>query len=223
MPTTSPHPEDYYRTSDKTERRRIQLVIVTEHRDRVAALVRRGVPKRLRAEACQVGALGLLVALEKYDPERSGPDRGKKSFWGFAFPYVREEIRVWLDHAAGWQNTKMSKAKRAEMEARGTAPKPVASMDADNSLGLTLHDFVKADVSVEGDVVDVEVARRLKLFAETLNAGEREVLFSDNEKTRSSRLHLILTERAAAFVKDGERWRSKTLTSFTASSSRRAG
>jgi hypothetical protein len=53
-------------------------------------------------EAVQVGLIGVLAALEKYDPSQAGDDRGAV-FWKFAAEHVRDEVREWTDRGVYWR------------------------------------------------------------------------------------------------------------------------
>jgi hypothetical protein len=59
----------------------------------------RGLPPRHKEEAAQLVALGVLVALEKYDPTLAGIDR-VNAFWVHAFGQVRKELVIWTDRVA---------------------------------------------------------------------------------------------------------------------------
>jgi hypothetical protein len=70
---------------------RIQRAMVFEYRSLVATLIRRrGVPEPLRDEAIQVGMLGVLVALERFNPDAGGTLRSA------AWAGARAEIDRWL-------------------------------------------------------------------------------------------------------------------------------
>ncbi|HXB26786.1 MAG TPA: hypothetical protein VNV25_18815 [Gemmatimonadaceae bacterium] len=90
----------------RSGQRQLQALVVAAHRAEVAAVVRKIVPSKHWEEAEQLGALGVLVALEKYDP-KTGSDR-VGGFWNFARRHVRREIRKWLDD--GERGTRTKKA-----------------------------------------------------------------------------------------------------------------
>jgi hypothetical protein len=72
------------------QRKVIQRNVVMSTRHQIARLVRELVPAReRRAEACQVGALGVLVALETFDPT------GDLSFDELAAVCAVREIQLW--------------------------------------------------------------------------------------------------------------------------------
>jgi len=203
----TPKPEAIYRqATSREERRRLQAAVITEQRPKFEAFVRRQVPSAHRQEGFQVAAIGILVALEKYDEEISGPDRGKKSFWGFAFPYVREELRRWMDHGVGWRNSKLSKSEKAALESRGGSTS-VTSLEFLSESGI---EFGTSDRAVDETAGDLEVLRRLQAFVSTLSVDEKELLFWRpgpgwsrlNSKNRA--LHCSLIERATAFVQGDE-------------------
>lgn len=206
---TENHPETLYRTAGAAERRRIQTEIVVSHHDRVRSLVRRYVPAGHREEGEQVAALGLLVALEKYDDAVSGPDRGKKSFWGFAFPYVRDELRAWLDVSVWWCKA-ANRGKSAKRRARADEIKKlrkIASLDKiEPHTEAPLIDRIQLPESdsVEDLAGEVESLRLLRAFCETLSADEARILLSEHVQVQGSRHHLSLVERATAFVRGNE-------------------
>jgi DNA-directed RNA polymerase specialized sigma subunit len=71
-------------------KRQIQTFAVDVSRPLVAEIIRKVVPSpRRRREAEQVGALGVLVALESYAPGAG------TSFHRHAAPYVRRELARW--------------------------------------------------------------------------------------------------------------------------------
>jgi len=81
----------------RSERRHLQASVVAANRENVAALVRRTVAPRHREEAEQVGAIGILVALEKHDPS------GRVPFRRLALQHARGEIQAWMDHGVFWR------------------------------------------------------------------------------------------------------------------------
>src|SRR5262249_27342516 len=78
-------------------RREIQAATVNECRPLVARIAEELVPPRLQQEARQLGCIGVLVALEKFDPS-SGV-----AFEQLASTEARSEIRRWLDTGACWR------------------------------------------------------------------------------------------------------------------------
>lgn len=82
-----------YRTAKSIERRRIQVEIVRACRPFLAWLAR-GLAPDDAPDAEKVGVVGVLIALEKYDPARG-------AFWPFARPFVRDEIERWLSEPEG--------------------------------------------------------------------------------------------------------------------------
>src|SRR5580693_1631945 len=97
-------PEDQYKqAASQAERTRLQTAVLMAYRTHVAGFVRRFVHNPAhRPEAEQVGLLGLLVALEKYDPSLLGADRGAR-FWSFATLHVRYEVQRWMDVGVHWR------------------------------------------------------------------------------------------------------------------------
>lgn len=192
-------PEDDYRSGTPAERRRIRAQVLAACAGERRNLIWR-LPVWHREEAAQVAALGVLVALEKYDANISGPDRGKKRFWNYAFVHVREELRTWADRALGWQNTKMNAARRAAREAKGqTTVGRMLSLELELELDAR-PDLLVADDTPEGLASDLEAAAALNEFLTTLSAEEKRTLLSENENVRKSRLHVSLRERAAAVL-----------------------
>jgi hypothetical protein len=85
-------PEENYRsTTDTATRRRLQAAVVAAQRSRVAEAAREMVPPEHRAEAEQVGLIGVLLALEEHAPETGRPFRLG------ALDMAKAEIRAWLD------------------------------------------------------------------------------------------------------------------------------
>jgi DNA-directed RNA polymerase specialized sigma subunit len=75
---------------ERHERQRLRLEVTLACRAHLEWLARTLAPgNELDAEV--IGAIGVIVALEKYDAERDG------AFWPFARPFVCDEIRRWLD------------------------------------------------------------------------------------------------------------------------------
>ncbi len=81
--------ESYRNTSDPRDRRLIQSAAVLQCRPYVSRLVRRTFAPRRQMEAEQVGVIGVLVALENFDPRR-GP-----SFRALVHRHVRQELDRW--------------------------------------------------------------------------------------------------------------------------------
>jgi DNA-directed RNA polymerase specialized sigma subunit len=76
-----------YRSASPSEKKKLQIAAVREF-EPLAQLVARSHPRR-RTEAAQLARLGVLVALEKFDPSRGVP------FERLAARYARSEIRRW--------------------------------------------------------------------------------------------------------------------------------
>jgi DNA-directed RNA polymerase specialized sigma subunit len=79
-----------YHAATRIERREIQADTIRQYRGRIAAVARALAKPSDWEGAEEVGAIGLLVALEQYE----GP---ADDFWRFAVVFVRDEIRLWLD------------------------------------------------------------------------------------------------------------------------------
>lgn len=183
----------YRATTDPLERRRIQAEVVEAYRPRVANLVRclfRRNPEHWR-EAEQVGLIGLLTALEKYDPDLlTGEDQGNR-FWYLAYYYVKNEIRAWRDVGVNWAKDHRHGACNENITRQ-------TRVSYDDSLYETEP---SKEPTVEEQVVESEVKARLRAFAATLSAIDREILFSENSQRVRSRRYLSLVERATAFVR----------------------
>ncbi|HZU85615.1 MAG TPA: hypothetical protein VE987_21955 [Polyangiaceae bacterium] len=74
---------------------RIRAAIVAEWRPRIEALVA-GLPEAQRAEAAQVALIGVLVALERWEPGRS--------FEPAAWMQIAEELRLWSRATKAWRH-----------------------------------------------------------------------------------------------------------------------
>jgi hypothetical protein len=198
-------PEEQYRhTTDKAARRRIQAEILDKYRPHVRWFVRKTIGPQHREEAEQVGCIGLLVALERYEPAKLGVDLGG-AFWFFAARCVRDEIRRWEDVGVYWRKRRGAKSAVARLQ------RHQASIDAERPDGRTMHDELTEGFTVEDLVADVEHRRLFARFVATLTDAEREIIFSENGRTLGSRAHLSLIERARAFVtgaRDGDEDRS---------------
>lgn len=206
----------YKGTTDLVARRRIQAQVVEAYRAHVASYVRKHVAQAHSKEAEQVGVIGVLVALEKYDAGivcAVGGDRGA-AFWNFARMYVRDEIRRWLDVGVFWcksSNRGASDARRESAKMR-TAQRTVESMDEPvGERETTLHDrIVDGETTVEDLVATAESRARLDQFLFTLTEADRHLLLCDkrdrgNANSVRSRHHLFLVGRATAFVRGKRR------------------
>ncbi len=197
----SPSNYENYRTASETERKRIRAAVVVECREKVGAFVRRILPREHHEEAIQCGIIGLLVALDKYDDAIAGPDLGKKSFWGYAFPFVQNEISNWVDRGIHWR-PRARNARNSTAEAK--AQRRQLSMDAvQEVLGtdMTLHDLFSDDKPNAEEIVgEFEASVLLNEFTETLTNEDRKLLFTkETGRPRSSR-YLSLVGRAKAAV-----------------------
>ena len=98
-----PAAEDRYKTASKTERKRLAAEVLQKYRPRLEKIVRaklRDLPEHW-AEGDQVAALGLLVALERFDCEIAAY-RGS-TFWTFAFWPIQHELEAWLSASIFWR------------------------------------------------------------------------------------------------------------------------
>jgi hypothetical protein len=202
------NPEELYKkTTDQTARRRLQTAVVLAFRDRIAALVRGLAPREHRAEAEQVGALGVLVALEKYDPGRKEyePEKGSY-FWNFARSIVLDEIQRWMDQGVYWRksaNRGKSPERVAQREA-AQSQRHVASLDAETAI-------VPMDPSptVEELLGNAEGEALVRQFAATLTPDDRHLLLCEkrergNPNSPRLRHYQSLVERLTAFVKGSD-------------------
>lgn len=208
----SPRPEDAYKaTTDRAERRRLQAKVVELYRLRVVALAHRAVPREYWREAEQVGLIGLLVALEKFDPE------GKHDFWYLASTAVRDEIRTWRDTGIYWRkDTNRGKsparvAARQEAQRQGQHESADTTRDRGSDLGsISIKDaYFDSSAPTPEDLYANEEARRLcAAFLSTLNDEDRAALFAPKNPR-----HRSLIERARAFVRGSDdEWTSKRCT-----------
>ena len=188
-------PYTYLDAKDPRERKLIAAAVVAANKTRVASLVRRLVrsPDHWR-EAEQVGAVGILVALEKYDPTLVGEDRGA-AFWNFARQWVIHEIQTYLGNSVFWRkapNRGRSEARKKQAEA---VVRVHESIDLVNEPACT-------SPSQEERLGREEQRALLRLFASTLSARDRAVLYSTNSQRVRSRHYLDLVERATTFVSE---------------------
>ena len=188
-------PEDRYRqATSQDERKRIQTEVVKAYRAHVASAARRYVAPEHRADAEQAGALGVLVALEKYDPSRLGAhrvggDRGG-AFWFFAATHVRNEIQKWKDVGVSWRPRSRKKVASEEHALH------MVHFSMENT-----KDLPSDEPTVEELLIDVETEQRLVRFAASLTVDDLAVLFSQSGRCKASRRYLSLVERAKAFIK----------------------
>lgn len=183
-------PEREYRTaSTPDECRKIQAKVIKAYARRVASFVRRRVPREDREEGEQVGAIGVMLALEKYDPARGVP------FWGFARNYVLHEIQRWREVAA-------PRSHDAKRDAHIIRQIPVRLDDVS-------HLIVEA-LTAEEIVSEAELLSRVKAFVQSLSREDAALLLCEKRERKEggvasgnnarSRGYLSLVERARAFV-----------------------
>lgn len=203
-PTTTAPEETYKTATTPAARRRIQTAVVIAYREKIQGAVRRLLPRSPQhwEEACQVGALGLLVALEKYQPK---PGAKPWAFWRFACLPVMSEIREWMGVGVYWRKP-ANRGKSPERAAQRVAAKLQelhGSLDAEiRGTAETLHDRVFDEVSPlqEALVGDAEAAARLATFVRTIAPEDAAVLLTEDHRQVNSRHHKALVERARAFV-----------------------
>ena len=85
-------PEDQYARKRSSASRQ---AVVEKYSPHVANFCRQYCPGH-QQEGFQAGIVGLLVALEKFDPSRG-------YFWPFAKLVVRSEIQKWMEFGVNWQ------------------------------------------------------------------------------------------------------------------------
>jgi DNA-directed RNA polymerase specialized sigma subunit len=86
--------ERYRALTSKTERQILQMAVVSTYGPAVDDLVAKVVPAEHREEATAAGLLGLLIALEKYDPTAGVP------FEATAMHWAQYELGRWLEALA---------------------------------------------------------------------------------------------------------------------------
>jgi DNA-directed RNA polymerase specialized sigma subunit len=190
-----------YRDASPLKRRQIQTEVVSTYRPHVARMVRGTVAPRHREEAEQVGLIGLLVGLERFDPERAtGPDVGA-AFWTFARGHVKDEIQKWMDHGVYWRPRRARKTVDEEVM---KAHRRHVYVDDIGQLAAEILD-------VETQVANAEGLRLVGEFLRTLSDDERHLLLCEKRSRGPSadspyaRRCRALFERATKAVKGGEK------------------
>jgi DNA-directed RNA polymerase specialized sigma subunit len=176
-------PEDLYPTVHPAAKQRFRIEVVAKYAPLAAAYVRRYFAPEHRAEAEQVAAIGILVALEKWDPTR--PRVNEDAFWGFATLYVRDELRKWADVGIRWR--KSAKSKKRPHEAPAIVP-----LEGDEPA---------AGPDVEALTAEVEIARKLRKFAETLTERDYLTFISTDARVNRSSRYYDLVRRARIYVR----------------------
>lgn len=192
----------YAATTDRAERRRLEEAVLIAYRPQVARFVRRRVHEKHWQEAEQVGLIGLLVALQKYDPIPRPGFEEPTPFWFFAMAWVRKELQRWVSLGVYWRpSTNGAKGRRVHTE------------------HLQHWEFVEdqhgVDPDIEGMVATAEGLDLVAQFLETVTAEERHLLLCEkrdrgNPDSERVRRYLSLVERCRAFVEgdDDDRNRS---------------
>lgn len=202
----------YASTFDRAERRRLQAETITKFRANIVAVVRRLVPAEHVEEGTQAGLIGLLQALEKFDPgQTTGPLRSAEGrFWHYAFPVIRNEIQQWADRGVWWRkaaNRGKSEQRQAARQA-AKAQRRFESLDvpasADDETGETRLDMIPGPDDVEAIVAEREGLEVLSTFTDGLVPSDRETILSENSQRVRSRHYLTLVERAKAHVQGSE-------------------
>lgn len=192
-----------YGAASAAERRRIQAQVVEACRAEIAGFVRSRVPERQNwPEGEQVGAIGVLVALERLDHERVSEGF---SFWQFARPYVRNEIQRWRDDSSERPRNRTRNA--GEDHVREMHRTPAVYDDAAGD-GSGVHRCA------EEVVAEVEGASRLHAFLGALSLDDRLLLIADRRaragggveagNNNRSRRYLALVDRARRAVRGSE-------------------
>lgn len=205
----SSRPEDAFKqTTDRTERRRLRACVVADYRSRVTSIVRSVLPREHWDEGLQVGLLGLLVALEKFDPSAG------RDFWYCASTAVRDEIRAWRDRALNWRKDTNRGRSPTRVAARERAQQVSQHSSADarsaNGEGLSIKEayFDSQAPTPEDSYATEEARQRCATFVSTLNDEDRAALFSPKNPR-----HRSLVQNARAFVLGSDdEWTSKHCT-----------
>jgi len=189
----------FVRSPDPKERRRLTAEILNTYKPRIAAVVRRVLrtPQHW-AEAEQVGALGLLVALREYRPAEAEADRGG-AFWGFARFHVMNEIQRWIDVGVYWRKTPnrgRGEARAANREAARTHALHVEYQDDE--------DHRVDENSPEALVIAAELRAQVEGFVLALTEDERKTALAERPSGRSARHYRTIVSRARAAFRDAE-------------------
>lgn len=211
----------YKKATDPKERRRLATAVVLAYRPHVARLVRKTVPAKHWREAEQVGEIGLLVALEKFDPERGAP------FWALAKQWVRHEIQKWLYVGVYWRpryfydfpshrNQRSPKVISAELAEAKRHQRPLLVAQFGNIDDDLIGPIENPPLTVEDLVSDAEAKSRLRAFIATLSEEDARLLLCEKRErveggvesanNARARHYQLLVERARAFVRgdDGD-------------------
>lgn len=199
----APNPESLYaRATDRIERKRLAEAVLAAYRPRVKGLVTGRCPPAFRRDAEQAGAIGLLVALEKYDPTRGVP------FWVIASQWVKDEIQKAIATGLLWRPRARNRTREAAMAARGEDPVAARRMDRQHVNVDSARDLEADDV--EDQVAEAEATGLLREFAATLSAEDAHLLLCEKRvreeqgNNNRARRYQLLVERAKAFVKGDE-------------------
>ena len=143
-----------YRTADDISKSRIAKKVVLHYADKVRQLANR-MCNGAEKDAMQAGAIGLLAALNKFDPSRKVP------FWFFAKQYVSHEINKFLNHGYVCVRWEHSPERRRAEETRFGA-------------GYRSFDYMgENDVTdpgeLEGEIRDRDLRYKLGGFLATLD------------------------------------------------------
>lgn len=198
MPETSPRPEDLYCKADtERERLRLRTGVLVAYGGHIRAAARRLVPRRYVDEACQEGIVGLLDALEKYEPGRNGPDRGA-AFWAYAALYVRNAIQGFRQERIDWapqpdRGTGERAAKRAASNERLRNARRFEPLDDSGCAG-------DEDLNPENLVCEAERQAAVSQWLAQLDPADRDHLFREDGRHSRSSHYLSLVEEARAQV-----------------------
>jgi RNA polymerase sigma factor (sigma-70 family) len=163
-----PAAEDRYKTASKTERKRLAAEVLQKYRPRLEKIVRaklRDLPEHW-AEGDQVAALGLLVALERFDCEIAAY-RGS-TFWTFAFWPIQHELEAWLSASIFWRK----ETNRGKSATRRAARETARASQTALSLELALETPSDA-ATPEEEIASNELHGLLHEFLASLTPSER--------------------------------------------------
>lgn len=176
-----------------------------------AARLYRFTPRIDRGELLQEGVVGLLRALERYDPERGVP------FWGYAVWWVRQAMQqlvaeltrpVALSDRALRQLARMKNAHRAHVQAEGREPTHrelamSADLSAEQVVNLLASDRPARTLDEPVAGQDENLNTFGELLVDPIAEGEYERVLDEIEVSQlrrllgrlSSREHLVVSAR----------------------------
>ena len=187
-------PEDiYHSVRDPAERRRIQAKVLLCYsgriRDVVCRFEYRAGADRHWEDAQQAGCVGLLVALEKYNPDRQAYEPNiVPFFWNYARASVLDEVQKWFDRGVYWR------------------PRRRRSNSGNVHLNRLHEPLVEEPVhetpTVEEIVAEAEQLALVKRFVAGLPEGDRHLLLGRVPPRRAGRYRELL-QQARAYMMGG--------------------